>query len=214
MTASGSDGRGNVRPFPGAHPGSLTTGSGDALPVRAYERADDSLMLVLMVDAPTDAAAGLESEPALLEYTCQRGLVRVKGEARFQDRDLVRFETTPDREVLQRRDHVRVSSPQTVTLALGGGDQGLRAHTVDLSGGGMLLCGVEGLEPGERVSFSLDLAPGEAPVLGSGRVVRVGGSDRCALVFEEMSERERERLIRHVFEVLRQSRARTRADRA
>ena len=48
----------------------------------------------------------------------------------------------------------------------------MRSYSVDLSGGGMLLAGPSTLKIGERVDFRLTTAPGSAPILGSGTVVR------------------------------------------
>lgn len=64
----------------------------------------------------------------------------------------------------------------------------------------MLLSGAGGLEPGAKVRFSLNLGGGAAPVEGSARVVRAGDEGRAALVFEQISRDERQRLIHFVFE--------------
>ena len=101
-------------------------------------------MLVVLADID-DSLLDEPLEPALLEYTSVRGVIRMRGEATFEQPSLVRFHAQGDAEVIQRRAFVRVHSPQEVELSDPPQDGALRAHTVDLSGGGMLLTGAEQL---------------------------------------------------------------------
>ena len=60
------------------------------MPVRVFERGNDVLMLVVLLNADS----GVEperTEPVLLEYSSAQGLVRMHGEARLEQRDLIRF---------------------------------------------------------------------------------------------------------------------------
>jgi hypothetical protein len=202
---------GQVTPFPGGHQGKLTTLAGEQVPVRAYARGPDVAMLVLLLDVG-DQLDGEQLEPALLEYASARGMVKVRGQAVLQERDLVRFNAVGDPEVLQRRDYVRVRAPQVVTLTADLVGEPLSTYAVDLSGGGMLLTAAQGLKPGAQVRFGIDLKDGEAPIEGSGRVVRISDDGELALVFEQISTVERQRLIRFVFECMRAARAKTRGD--
>ena len=202
---------GQVVAFPGGQQGMLTTSAGEQVPVRAYARGSDLAMLVLLLDVG-DMLDGEQLEPALLEYVSARGLVTVHGQAVLQERDLVRFSAVEDPEVLQRRDYVRVEAPQVVTLTTDLAGEPLSTYTVDLSGGGMLLTAVEGLKPGMQVRFRMAVSDGEAPIEGSGRVVRVSDDGELALMFEQISRIERQRLIRFVFECMRAARAKTRGD--
>ena len=202
---------GQVTPFPGGQQGKLTTPAGEQVPVRAYPRGPDVALLVLLLDVD-DQFDGEQLEPALLEYASVRGLVKVRGHAVLQDRDLVRFDAGEDPEVLQRRDYVRVQAPQVVTLNDDEVGEPLSTYTVDLSGGGMLLTAAEGFKPGTQVRFRVALNDHEAPIEGSGRVVRISDDGELALVFEQISTIERQRLIRFVFECMRAARAKTRGD--
>jgi PilZ domain len=202
---------GQVTPFPGGHQGKLTTLAGEQVPVRAYARGPDVAMLVLLLDVG-DQLDGEQLEPALLEYASARGMVKVRGQAVLQERDLVRFNAVGDPEVLQRRDYVRVRAPQVVTLTADLVGEPLSTYAVDLSGGGMLLTAAQGLKPGAQVRFGIDLNDQEAPIEGSGRVVRISDDGELALVFEQISTIERQRLIRFVFECMRAARAKTRGD--
>jgi hypothetical protein len=213
---------GNVTPHPAGLQGKLTTSDGAELPVRTFARGRDVALVVLV-----DLDERLDPErlgTAVLEYNSTRGVVRLRGEAVLEDRSLLRFQAQDDAEVTQRREFVRVHTPQPVTLnnsdpgaseqdaPIRSADLDLHGHTVDLSGGGMLVSGVPGLSADDPVRFSMQTGPGEMPVSGLARVVRVLEDGKLALVFEEIEEAERQRLIRFVFECMRNARARTRAN--
>ena len=199
----------NLRLLPGEGAGQLRTATGDRLPVRAFKRGRE-VVLVVMVDV--DEAEQSRTIPeAEVEYNSLRGVVRLHGQAVFEERGLVRFEPTSDPEVMQRRSFVRVHTPQVVTLsAIDGVKQSV--NTIDLSGGGMLITGADGLEADEPVRFSLAMGGGEPDIAGVARVVRITDGDRRALVFEQIDEADRQRLIRFVFDLMRNARARTRGD--
>ena len=198
----------NVRSLPGNGQGKLTTPAGEELPVRTFERGQEVVLVVLVDVEEHEKSDRLPS--ADLEYTSVRGVVRLHGDAVFEDRSLVRFRAHGDAEVMQRRSFVRVTTPQAVTLAADDGSH--RVHTVDLSGGGMLLAGADELEPEQTVRFTMALGDGHPPVEGEARVVRIREDGKRALVFHQVDERDRQRLIRFVFECMRTARARTRGD--
>jgi hypothetical protein len=197
-----------VRLNVGGKEGKLTTPVGSHIPVRVYERDGDYLMLVLMLDAGDELSQDVV-EPLLLEYVSPRGLVRFHGQAVVRERDLVRFDVSAAPEVTQRREFVRIPSAQTVEVAgdrgLGAGGTKLNAHAIDISGGGMLLSGADALALGSRVRFSLNLGPGVEPVEGSAQVVRAGDEGKRALVFDQVSKTDRQRLIHFVFERQREA---------
>lgn len=198
----------NIRYLPGEGQGRLTTADGEQLPVRTYKRGQDVVLVALVESDTHDEHDRVPS--ADLEYTSARGVVRLHGEAVFEDRSLIRFEANGPADVSQRRSFVRVSAPQPVTLDAD--DVRRLAYTVDLSGGGMLLVGADELSPDERVPFTLSLGDRQVPVHGTARVVRSREDGKRALVFEEIAEEDRQRLIRFVFECMRTARARTRGD--
>ena len=194
-----------VRLNVGGKAGKLTTSVGDHIPVRVYERGGDYLMLVLMIDAGDELSHDVV-EPLLLEYVSPRGLVRFHGQGVVQERDLVRFDVSAAPEVTQRREFVRVPSAQTVDVAkeYGGADQ-INAHAIDISGGGMLVSGADALPLGAHVRFSLNLGAGSEPIEGHAQVVRAGDEGKRALVFDQISRAERQRLIHFVFERQREA---------
>lgn len=198
----------NVRSLPGEGQGVLTTPAGEELPVRTFKRGTD-VVLVVLVDADGHAPED-HLESAELQYNSVRGVVRLHGEAVFEDPSLIHFRPDAEPEVTQRRSFVRVTAPQPVTLDAGVGAH--YAYTVDISGGGMLLVGADALTPGETVRFAVAIGPDDTPVEGRARVVRIRDDGKRALVFEQIDEDDRQRLIRFVFECMRTARARTRAE--
>jgi PilZ domain len=197
-----------VRLNVGGKQGKLTTSVGSHIPVRVYERSGDYLMLVLMLDAGDELSHDVV-EPLLLEYVSPRGLVRFHGQAVLQERDLVRFDVSAAPEVTQRREFVRVPAVQKVEVAkaygAAAGGEEINAHAIDVSGGGMLVSGADSLPLGAHVRFSLHLGPGVPPIEGNAQVVRAADEGKRALVFDQISRADRQRLIHFVFERQREA---------
>ena len=192
-----------VRLNVGGTQGKLTTPVGSHIPVRVFERGD-FLMLVLMLDDARDLDDDAV-EPLVLEYVSPRGVVRFRGQAVLEQRDLVRFEVSAAPEVTQRREFVRVPSLQDVVLGGEPGSRMIATKAIDLSGGGMLLSRADSLEIDAVVRFTLRLGADAGEIEGRARVVRTDEEGRRALVFEEISKEDRERLIHFVFERQRQA---------
>ena len=195
-----------VRLITGGKEGKLTTPAGEQVPVRVFERGDQ-LVLVLMLEAGDDLHSGSD-EPLSLEYVSTQGLVRFSGEAVLEGRDLVRFTVAAEREVVQRREFVRIDAVQPVVLALGAHGEQINTHAIDVSGGGMLLTGPD-LPLDSSVRFSLHLAANLDPIEGRAHVVRNDEQGRRALVFDDISSADRQRLIHFVFERQRAALAKT-----
>jgi hypothetical protein len=209
MSEPGSEPLAEVRLISAGHQGKLSASGHDDVPVRVFERGSDVLMLVILLDGDP----GIEpdpTEPALLEYSSGHGLVRLHGEAEIEQRDLIRFRASHDAEVLQRREFVRIDAPQPVVLEGDRLDGPLQTHAVDVSGGGMLLRGLDSFQEGHRLRFSLELGDDQPPVAGSARVVRTGDDGQRGVVFEAISSTERQRLIHFIFDRQRAARAKTR----
>jgi PilZ domain len=195
----------------------LRSASGEHWPVRVEGPEGGDLMLVLLVDpgkaedAPgRPPAEGDCADPLTLEFTSEFGVARFAGKAVLEERDMVRFTVDEAPEVVQRREFVRVEAPQPVVIAVAGSATIGSAYSVDVSGGGMLLSGPETLQLDDKIRFRLHLSAGAPPIKGRGRVVRVAGGGQRALVFEQISKQDRERLIHFIFDRQREARARTR----
>lgn len=198
-----------VRLIPAGHEGRLRPADGEPVPVRVFERGSDVLMLVVLLDCDT----GLEPEPVeplLLEYSSVHGLVRLQGEATLEDRDLIRFRPAQPAEVLQRREFVRIDAPQPVHVHDPRDGVAISTHAIDISGGGMMLRGLEHVTEGRRLRFTLELGGQEPPITGTARVVRAAREGHRGVVFEAISSLERQRLIHFIFDRQRADRARTR----
>lgn len=209
MTEPDSQPLAPVALIPLGYQGKLNVPGQDAVPVRVFERGSDVLMLVILLDADTGLAPE-PTEPMLLEYSSGQGLVRLRGEASREERDLIRFSAQAPAEILQRRDFVRLEAGQPVALTDPSGGEPVRTHAIDISGGGMLVNGLADLDEGRRLRFHLELGPGEPPVEGTARVVRTEGQEHRGLVFEAISATERQRIIHFIFDRQRADRAKTR----
>jgi len=120
----------------------------------------------------------------------------------------VRIDSPRSVEVLQEREYVRIKSARPVLVYSSHDSNQVQSFTVDVSGGGLLLAGPDTLQPGEEVKFRLTLTPGVLPVTGSGTVVRTDGQGRKAVVFKSISDLDRRRLVRFIFECQRAERRR------
>jgi c-di-GMP-binding flagellar brake protein YcgR len=94
---------------------------------------------------------------------------------------------------------------QNVVLGVEPGATKIDGKALDLSGGGMLLSGATGLELDSLVRFRLWLGADAGEIEGQARVVRSDEEGRRALVFEQINEDDRQRLIRFVFERQREA---------
>lgn len=83
----------------------------------------------------------------------------------------------------------------------------IESCSVDISGGGMLLGGLDYVNTGEKISFRLTTDPDAPQITGTGRVVRCDSNGQRAIAFESISEGDRRRLIRFVFERQRSERS-------
>ncbi|HEY2202256.1 MAG TPA: PilZ domain-containing protein, partial [Solirubrobacteraceae bacterium] len=111
-------------------------------------------------------------------------------------------------EVLQEREYVRIRSARPVLVYAAHDGMRVQSFTVDVSGGGLLLAGPDTLRVGHELTFQLTLTPGVTPVSGKGRVVRVDSQGRLAVEFESISDLDRRRLVRFIFECQRSERRR------
>jgi hypothetical protein len=184
-----------VRLIVGGRDGWLTTSRGEAVPVKVFERGHE--LIVVLMAFP---AGELDREPVQLEYSSIRGLVRFQGRAKTEAHDTVSFRLDEAPEVVQRREFVRVDAAQPVVLISEEDDSVLSGHAIEVSGGGMLLSGPDALGLDAIVSFTLNLGDGMDPIKGRGRIVRVEGSGRRALMYDEISQGDRQRLIHFIFE--------------
>jgi hypothetical protein len=117
------------------------------------------------------------------------------------------------RRAQQRRDHARIELVRPVAMVPDGFRVGwLNGFTRNVSAGGVLVAGADALEAGDRLRlrFELDSEDDLLDVLA--RVVRADDAwGLRGLRLEGVDERERERIVRYVFERQRRALAELRA---
>jgi hypothetical protein len=187
----------------------VMTARGEKFPARVVERVQDRIRIAILV--PLKTLSGSELQGMVLEYPGARGRTRLRGSFTIDDQhepDVLCVEGPHHVEVLQEREYVRIKSARPVLVYAGGDRQQMRSYTVDLSGGGFLLAGPDTLKVGEEVKFQLTIEPGAAPLTGKGKVVRTDSKGRRAVAFDGISDFDRRRLVRFIFECQRTERRR------
>ena len=99
-------------------------------------------------------------------------------------------------------------SARPVLVYCGEDQKPISSYTVDVSGGGLLLAGPDTLQVEERISFRLTIVQGDPPISGAGVVVRRDAHGRRPISFTSISDLDRRRLVRFIFECQRLERRR------
>jgi PilZ domain len=183
--------------------------TGERLPARVLESGPDRLLLALMV--PTEPLSRGELEGTVLEFNGANGRIRLTGTASVEnpsEPDVLRIERPRSIEVLQQREFVRIAVARPALVYVGPSRMEVQSYTVDISGGGFMLAGPDWLKLGDEIEFLLTLTPGVLLISGKGKVVRIDDRGRRAIAFLEVSELDRRRLVRFIFECQRTELAR------
>jgi c-di-GMP-binding flagellar brake protein YcgR len=167
-------------------------------------RAADELSTLLAFGADaSDPVAVLAGGHVAIQYTNRRGVCRIDGEGhREPEVGVLRVDYTGKVELIQRREFVRVDAMVPVSYRpIGPGGWTAETTTTNVSGGGFMISGTEGLRMNDIMAFTVELdgdGRDAGPLEVIGRVVREtkGG---LGIRVEEIEESERERLIRWVF---------------
>jgi hypothetical protein len=186
----------------------LSTTTGGQIPARVVERGNNSLLVAITV--PTRPLTPAQLDDLVLEYHSPRGRIRLRGSFAIDDPsdpDLLRMCEPRAIDVLQQRDYVRIQAARPVII-VGTSSGQHQSFTVDISGGGLLLAGPDTLAIGEEITFRISLTAGVTPITGTARVVRIDGQGRRAVAFETISDLDRRRLVRFIFELQRDERQR------
>jgi PilZ domain len=187
----------------------LRTDEGGSIPARVIEQSPHSLLIAITV--PTRPFTPKQLAGLVLEYHSERGRIRLHGSFSVDDPsdpDLVRLLEPRSVEVLQERSYVRIRAARPVLVYTGSSGGQISSFTVDISGGGFMLAGPDTLPVGDEVRFRLSLDSDGLPVTGTARVVRIDPQGRRAVSFETISDLDRRRLVRFIFECQRAERRR------
>lgn len=175
--------------------------TGASVSARAYE-VDAEATTVEFLHSQGDVASELANGAVAIQYVTRRGVCRIDGVAhRAKEPGAIRVDHTGKVELIQRREFVRINAMVPVTYQpIGPSGWTAETTTINVSGGGFMISGSEGLRDGEVCTFTLEL-DGEreaGPLECDGQVVRetAGG---LGIQIVTIDEEERERLIRWVF---------------
>lgn len=178
--------------------------SGQRIPARVVEAQHGMLLVAIMV--PIEPLSNAQLQALLIEFQGPNGRVHLTGTASIAsptEPDVLRIEDPRAIDTVQEREYVRIRSSRPA-LVFGGPEMvQINSYTVDISGGGFLLSGAEMLSIGDRVHFQLELPEGELPITGSGKVVRLDPNGHRGIVFDDIKELDRRRLIRYIFDCQR-----------
>jgi PilZ domain len=180
-----------------------------------------------LLELPATPQPQLERSALMIEFINDDGIARMhgrldvpahrRGAARghgsgWSEQNTVRFAHRGSPQLLKRREYVRATVDLALTLHGAHADDDpvtMQAHAIDLSGGGMLVDGLQECPQADDVlGFALDLGDGGEPVRGRGRVVRLETAKRVGLQFTEMEQPDRIRLMHLAFEMSREQRRR------
>ena len=175
--------------------------TGASISARAYDVDGDATVLEFLMNQG-DVAAELANGSVAIQYVTRRGVCRIDGVAhRTKEAGAIRVDYTGQVELIQRREFVRIDAMVPVTYQpMGATGWTAETTTINVSGGGFMISGREGLRMDEVCTFTLHL-DGEreaGPLECDGQVVRetAGG---LGISITMIDEDERERLIRWVF---------------
>ncbi len=112
-------------------------------------------------------------------------------------------------EVLQEREYVRIRSARPVLVYGGPNQEQVQSYTVDVSGGGFLLAGPDALKIGEEIQFQLDADTGRAAdQRHRPSRARSTGKGVARSSSTSITDLDRRRLVRFIFECQRAERRR------
>jgi hypothetical protein len=175
--------------------------SGATIPARVKD-IDERSALLTFERHPTNPVPELAGGHVAIQYTNRRGICRIDGQAHKEPEwGVLRVDYTDKVKLIQRREYVRVHAMVRVTYKAVGIAEPVETTTVNVSGGGFMISGREGLRMYDLMDFTVDLdgdGPDAGPLEVTGRVMREtpGG---LGIRIERIEDEERERLIRWVF---------------
>jgi c-di-GMP-binding flagellar brake protein YcgR len=169
------------------------------LEARVEETGDTHAVLGLFRE-PDGLPADGRTAQGTVTFAGRRGKVEVAVNVRRHndEPDAVHVEFASGGKTLQRRDFFRMDIVTDVVLFRENGTE-VNTHTLDLSGSGALLPSSAGLHMDERVWMAIEVDD-ETPVRAHGKVARITKDHHRGVVFEQIGEAARERLIRYLFD--------------
>jgi hypothetical protein len=175
-----------------------------------------------LLEQPHTPQPMLERCALMIEFINDDGIARMHGRLDvpqyrrgigrgYGDKNTVRFAHRGSPQLLKRREFIRATVDLPLTLLRPGADEEVvttHAQALDLSGGGMLVGGLEAAHLDDELRFEVCLGEDEAPLRGMGRVVRLETADRAGLQFTDVTQADRIRIMHLAFEMSREQRRR------
>jgi len=175
-----------------------------------------------LLEQPNTPQTMLERSALMIEFINDDGIARMHGRLDvpqyrrgigrgYGEKNTVRFAHRGSPQLLKRREFIRATVDLPLTLLRPGADEEVvttHAQALDLSGGGMLVGGLEAAHLDDELRFEVCLGEDEAPLRGMGRVVRLETADRAGLQFTDVTQADRIRIMHLAFEMSREQRRR------
>jgi hypothetical protein len=183
---------------PGKHV-TIRLPGGDSLPAHVEEADAKSVTVALLLKAHLTLSV-FKDRVARVEYADKRGLHKLSCtilDALPGDRLLLSHE---QEDVVQRRDYFRVEAyaPLTITTREET-PRTLETNSIDLSAGGMLIADPVEIPAETVIDIQIKLDPG-TPLRAVGRVIRNTGDKKTAVQIVEISQSDRQQLMRYITE--------------
>jgi hypothetical protein len=156
-----------------------------------------------LLQRPRSAVKQLERAQGFLDFMTDEGVWRTVGTVHVLTGDgghSLRFEPRGRVQLLQRRAYVRTECVAAVFMTpRAEGALPQRALSLNLSGGGLLVRGLVGVEVGDELDFDLRLDLLPARIQGACRVVRITPEQLFGVQFTEIDDDERDRLVHFAY---------------
>jgi c-di-GMP-binding flagellar brake protein YcgR len=175
---------------------------------RLHSRVEDVQPARLLLATPSDGEQEVTLETGTgvaVEWVTARGLARVAGRTAGNGRihiPTIAIDLLGRPEIFQRREYVRAAAAIQIEATVPGVKGDFGGLSVDLSGGGIRATLPE-LDVEEGTELDLWIGLPERSAEAKARVLRRQDPDIYVLVFEQIAEKDRERVIHLVFEKLR-----------
>jgi c-di-GMP-binding flagellar brake protein YcgR len=170
-----------------------------SLPARVDAHEPGVLVVVLAVK--DNRVFRLDGADTTVETVTGRGIQRFSGTLQLSaggSGETLRILLQGEAERIQRREWARIDAVVPVSVRGIDQDLGGDTHTLNVSGGGILITDPWQLPIGTDVRVELEVEPGAPPVRALGRVVREPAPDRRGVRIDDISRADEERLVRFV----------------
>jgi c-di-GMP-binding flagellar brake protein YcgR len=155
--------------------------------------------IVVAVAVKDSRVARLDRAEATVEVTTARGIQRYAGTLQLIGGiEMLRVLLQGEAERIQRREWARIEAVVPVSVRALDGDGGGETHTLNVSGGGILVADPWQLPIGTDVRIELEVEPGQPRVRALGRVVREPSRGQKGVRIDDLSREDEERLVRFV----------------